>query len=147
MNVHWPLSVLILSVLGGRATAQVDTPRSRQVLATEDQRFAAMLRADTAALRSLLAPDLTYTHTDGEQNTKDEFLQILSSNALRYDSIVPDARHVRVFESTAIVTGRSAMRVESGGRPASFRIRYLAVYRWADGRWQLAAWQSTRLRE
>jgi hypothetical protein len=92
MNVHWPLSVLILSVLGGRATAQVDTPRSRQVLATEDQRFAAMLRADTAALRSPLAPDLTYTHTDGEQNTKDEFLQILSSNALRYDSIVPDAR-------------------------------------------------------
>ena len=125
----------------------MDTAPSRQVLAAEDQRFAAMRHADTAALGRLLAPDLTYTHTDGEQDTKDDFLRSLGSGALRYDSITPEARQVRVFESTAIVTGRSAMRVESGGNPASFSIRYLAVYRWAEGRWQLAAWQSTRVRE
>ena len=86
-----------------------------------------MQRADTASLQRLLAPDLTYTHTDGEQNTKEEFLRILSSGALRYASIAPEGRQVRLLDSTAIVTGRSAMRVESGGRVAAFRIRYLAV--------------------
>jgi ketosteroid isomerase-like protein len=146
MKPHGPV-LLLTSFLCAGATAQVDTARSRRVLAAEDQRFTAMCHADTAALGRLLAADLTYTHTDGEQNTKDDFLRLLTSGALRYDSIAPEGRQVRVFESTAIVTGRSAMQVESGGHAASFRIRYLAVYRFADGRWELVAWQSTRLPE
>src|SRR5437870_1122253 len=108
--------------------AQVDSASVRQVLATEDRRFAAMVRADTGALEQLLATDLTYTHTDGVQNTRQEFLQIVGTGVLRYVSITPEAREVRVFASSAIVTGRSAMRVESGGQTHAFRIRYLAVY-------------------
>ncbi|HEV2751975.1 MAG TPA: nuclear transport factor 2 family protein [Gemmatimonadales bacterium] len=137
--------LVVLSIVSARGAAQVDSTRMREVLATEDQRFAAMRRGDTAALQLLLAPDLTYTHTDGAQNTKAELLRILSSGALRYDSIVPEARDVRVLASTAVVTGRSAMRVESGGHVAAFRIRYLAVYRRGPRVWQLTAWQSTRL--
>ena len=147
MHPRLPLLLVVLWNVSGRAAAQVDSTRIRQVLAAEDQRFAAMQRADTAALQLVLAPDLTYTHTDGEQNTKGEFLQILSSGALRYDLIAPEARQVRIFECAAVVTGRSAMRVESGGRIAAFRIRYIAVYRRGARGWQLAAWQSTRLAE
>jgi ketosteroid isomerase-like protein len=132
-------------VLPPVASAQVDSTSTRQVLATEDQRFAAMLHADTAALAYLLASDLTYTHTDGEQNTKAEFLHILATGALHYAAIEPEARDVRVDGSIAIVTGDSKMRVESGGQVQAFRIRYLAVYRRRARRWELIAWQSTRL--
>src|SRR5438034_5095249 len=77
------------------AAAQIDTASIRQVLATEDRRFAAMVHADTSALASLLAPDLTYTHTDGAQNTGAELLQLLGSGTLRYASIAPEARSRR----------------------------------------------------
>jgi ketosteroid isomerase-like protein len=127
------------------APAQVDSASIRQVLSTEDQRFAAMLRADTAALGHLLAADLTYTHTDGEQDTKDEFLRIVGMGGLRYTAITPEAREVRIEGPIAVVTGRSAMRVESSGQAQAFRIRYLAVYRRRAPRWELIAWQSTRL--
>jgi ketosteroid isomerase-like protein len=105
----------------------------------------AMLRADTAALGRLLAADLTYTHTDGEQNTKEEFLRLVGSGTLRYAAITPEAREVRIDGPIAVVTGRSAMRVESSGQAHAFRIRYLAVYRRSARGWDLIAWQSTRL--
>jgi ketosteroid isomerase-like protein len=127
------------------AGAQADSVSVRQILATEDRRFAAMVHADTGALTHLLAPDLTYTHTDGAQNTRAELLQIVGSGALRYASITPEAREVRVFGSSAVVTGRSAMRVEAEGQALAFRIRYLAVYRRDARGWELIAWQSTRL--
>jgi len=133
--VLWPLL----------SAAQVDSAPIRQVLATEDQRFAAMVHADTGTLAHLLGPDLTYTHTDGAENTRAEFLRLLASGALRYVSIAPEAREVRVFGSSAVVTGRSAMRVEAEGQAHAFRIRYLAVYRHGARGWELIAWQSTRL--
>lgn len=145
MNVRF---VFVLAACGGLPTnsaAQVDSASIRQVVAAEDQRFAAMLHADTAALDQLLATDLTYTHTDGEQNNKAEFLRILGTGTLRYAAIVPEVREVRVDGAIAVVAGRSAMRVESGGQAYAFRIRYLAVYRHGARGWELIAWQSTRL--
>src|SRR3989449_393174 len=68
-----------------------------------------------------------------------------SLSAMRYASIAPETREVRVFGSSAVGTGRSAMRVESGAQAHAFRIRYLAVYRRGARGWELIAWQSTRL--
>ena len=104
-----------------------------------------MVHADTGTLAHLLGSDLTYTHTDGAENTRAEFLRLLGSGALRYVSIAPEAREVRVLGSSAVVTGRSAMRVDAEGQAHAFRIRYLAVYRHGARGWELIAWQSTRL--
>jgi ketosteroid isomerase-like protein len=129
MNGRSALLVAACALLPSLSGAQVDSASIRQVLATEDRRFAAMV----------------HTHTDGAQNTRAQFLQIVGTGALRYASIAPEAREVRVFGSSAIVTGQSAMRVEAGGPARAFRIRYLAVYRHGVHGWELIAWQSTRL--
>jgi ketosteroid isomerase-like protein len=145
MTSRSPLLVAVCALLPRLAGAQADSGSLRQVLATEDRRFAAMVEADTGALAHLLGPDLTYTHTDGAQNTRAELLQLIGSGALRYASISPEAREVRVVGSSAVVTGRSAMRVGANGQLHAFRIRYLAVYRHGARGWELIAWQSTRL--
>ena len=145
MTSRSPLLVAACALLSHVAGAQADSASLRQVLAAEDRRFAAMMQADTAALAHLLAPDLTYTHTDGAQNTRAELLQLVGSGALRYASIAPEAREVRVVGSGAVVTGRSAMRIEASGQGHAFRIRYLAIYRRGARGWELIAWQSTGL--
>jgi len=145
MTPRSPLLVAACALFSHVAGAQADSASVRQVLATEDRRFVAMVQADTGALAHLLAPDLTYTHTDGAQNTRAALLQLVGSGALRYASITPEARDVRVVGPSAVVTGRSAMRVEASGQAYAFRIRYLAVYRRSALGWQLIAWQSTRL--
>ena len=139
------LAVSLSSLVVPSAGAQTDPGTVKAVLTAEDQRFAAMIRGDTAALRLLLADSLSYTHTDGEQQSKGQFLETLGSGTLRYDSIGPQGRGVRVVGDVAVVTGRSAMRLKAQGQVRAFAIRYLAVYQHRGGGWQLLAWQSTRL--
>jgi len=117
-----------------------------RVLAAEDLRFAAMIHADTAALRTLLADDLAYTHTTGSKQDKTAFLRSLGSRELRYTSIEPTERAVRLLgRDGAVIVGRSNMKVQAGGQLRVFSIRYLAVYRREANGWQLLAWQSTLL--
>jgi hypothetical protein len=140
-----PLALAVWSLHSGPVAAQVVGATTQAVLSAEDRRFDAMVRGDTAALRSLLADGLTYTHSDGAQQSKTEFLQTIGNGALRYQSIKPEGRLVRVRGDVGVVTGRSAMRVTVGGEIHSFTIQYLAVYQHRRGQWQLLAWQSTRL--
>ena len=144
MNARWLLLLAVCAHVPALARGQ-DSAAIHQVLITEDQRFAAMEFADTVALGPLLAADLTYTHTDGDQNTRAEFLRSLSSGALKYRVIMPETRDVRVYGTIGVVVGRAAMRVESDGQTHAFKIRYLAVYRRGSRGWELMAWQSTRL--
>jgi Domain of unknown function (DUF4440) len=132
------------TMLAPRLVGQDST--QAQVLAADDQRFAAMLRADTTALRTMLASDLSYTHTTGEKQDRAAFLQTIGSGQLRYKSIEPSERSVRLLNAAAaVVTGRSRMQVESSGQLRAFSIRYVAVYQHVAGGWQLVVWQSTRL--
>jgi len=117
-----------------------------EVKALELQRFDAMVKGDTLLLESMLAEDLTYTHTTGAVDSKAGFLESLASGKLRYLAFKPDGVEVRLFgEATAVVTGRIDARVVANGKEASFRARYTSVYTKRHGRWLLAAWQATRL--
>ena len=140
-----PLALAVWSLHSAPVAAQALGAANQAVLSAEDRRFDAMVRADTAALRSLLADGLTYTHSDGAQQSKAEFLQTIGNGALRYQSIKPEGRVVRLRGDVGVVTGRSAMRVTVGGEVHAFTIQYLAVYQRRSGQWQLLAWQSTRL--
>ena len=140
----WRAVALSVSLTGPTLAAQDSVPAG--VLAAEDRRFAAMVHADTAALRVMLADDLGYTHTTGATQDKNAFLRSLGSGELHYRSIAPTERAVRWMGADgAVVVGRSNMKVEAGGQLRAFSIRYLAVYRREADGWQLLAWQSTLL--
>jgi ketosteroid isomerase-like protein len=117
----------------------------RDIMQCDDRGFKAMVRGDVAALRMGLSDHLTYTHTSGVHDTKAQFLGSLTLGQLSYKSIIPEARSVRVYGGTGIVTGTARMEITARGQDARFRIRYLAVYVKAQDRWQLVAWQSTRV--
>ncbi len=106
-----------------------------------------MAAANIEELGTILADDLTYTHTTGQNETKVEFLSSLQSQKIKYESIDPKEVEPRIYDSTAVVTGISAMRVSTGEQHFSFSIRFIEVYQKRDGNRQLVAWQSTRLPE
>ena len=125
----------------GRAEATAEP----EVKAAEAARFAAMIRGDLRALDTLLASDLTYTHTDGERQNKVAFEQMLRSGELRYLGAEPESVAVRVYGNTALADGISRMRVRLASGDASFTIRFLEAYCRRRGHWELVAWQSTKL--
>src|SRR5205807_3013363 len=116
LRLTLPLALAVWSLHSGPVPAQALGAATQAVLAAEDQRVDAMVRGDTAALRSLLADGLTYTHSDGAQQSKAELLQTIGSGALRYQSITHEGRVVRVRDRKSVVEGgRGAVCAVGGG--------------------------------
>ena len=123
------------------------TDIEQQIIQLDSQRMQAMINADTDALKSILADDMTYVHTTTALDTKQSLLDALDSGRLNYTSMITDDVKVRVYGETAIVTGAAKIQVTSQGRPNSFGVRFTDVYTDRDGRWQMVAWQATRTPE
>lgn len=116
-----------------------------EITRTEEARFQALVRVDTAALAGLLAPDLTYTHSTGQQQNRRQFLLDLASRRLTYQHIEPLDRSIRASGTTALVTGRAKLRVAFGTQPpVDLVLRYTEVYVRQRGAWKLLAWHSSR---
>jgi hypothetical protein len=124
-----------------------DTVGQGALLATNATRFEAMVRGDLPGLDTLLAPELTYIHSDGGLESKTEFLTTLWTGRLRYQAIDPTDLKVHLYGDAGVVTGRSRMRVRAGPELLQFSIRFTALYRRTGKRWLLAAWQATRILE
>ena len=121
------------------------TEPKTEVLAAEDARFAAMVAADTAAMRRWFAADLSYGHSTGQVENRDELIASIVSGRMRYVAVEPIERRVS-FPGTgvAIMRGRGRFQVVAGETPLDLQIHYLAVYGHENGVWQLRAWQSLR---
>lgn len=134
---------LIISALLLAACA---TAGDEDIRPFERSRFEAMVRNDLQTLAPMLAEDLVYVHSDGAVETKQQFLERLRSGGIRYRSIEPRDVVARVYDSVAVVTGRSDMGVTMAGADHRLTIRYTSVYRKTETRWQLVSWQSTVIR-
>ena len=127
------------------AASPAATKVEKAILDLETQRFKVMMEGDIKTLDSLLAPDLSYSHSSGWTQTKDEFIESIRTRELEYKEIKPDAMQVRVYGSTAVVTGRAQVRAKTKGQENAFELRFLDVYVKRKGKWQMVAWQSARL--
>jgi|SRR5690348_4239003 ketosteroid isomerase-like protein len=118
-----------------------------EVIAADDRRFQAMMKQDWAGLDAVLADDLVYVHSSARVESKAEHVGNLKVGKPYYRGAAPRERKVRVRGDVAIVNGISDMHVENAGKENRFTVRYLAVYAKIAGRWQMSAWQSTKVPE
>jgi ketosteroid isomerase-like protein len=129
------------------AAQQPDTVGQGALLAVNAARFRAMVRQDLRGVDTLLAPELTYIHSDGGLESKTQFLATLQTGRLRYRTIDPSELEARVYGNVGVVTGRSRMGVRAGRKLLQFSIRFTAMYRRVGNGWLLVAWQATRIPE
>lgn len=118
---------------------------AQEVEKLEAQRFDAMLKGDTAALGALLADDLVYTHSSGKVDTKASLIDDIKTGQMKYRSIRPEGPTMRLYGDTAVATGLAAVEVNNHGQELNLKLRYTDVWVNRGGKWQMVAWQSTRL--
>lgn len=133
-------ALLLLSACAGFNSGPGET-----VEQAERRRFVAMVAQDIAALELLLAEELNYCHSNGEVENKPQFLETIRSGRLRYEAIEVQELDARLYQDLAIVVGQISVNAKTGNQPVNLNIRYTDAYVNRDGRWQLVAWQSTRL--
>ena len=116
----------------------------QQILKADTDRFTAMVRGDVAMLDRLLAVELSYVNNRARIEDKHAFLYGIKSGKTKYTSIIPSERQVHVMGTVATVIGVAVMRGDE--EPGvDIGIRYTSVHVLRDGRWQLVAWQATRI--
>jgi len=116
-----------------------------EVRELDGHRFDVLLRQDFDELERILADDLTYTHSIGWLENKDEYLATVRSRLVYRAIEATEDVKARVYGDTAVTTGRATMKVGSADEPTSLDVRYTSVYVKRDGRWQMVAWHATRL--
>jgi hypothetical protein len=128
----------------GTPTPQVEVSLPQKILDLETRRIAAMVAKDIPALDSLLADNLSYTHSGGTTDTKASFLTLIKERG-RYLGIDYLTHQVTVWsDNTAMVRGLAQIRLEG---TAPYSVLFLDVWTLRDGAWKMVAWQATRVAE
>jgi ketosteroid isomerase-like protein len=117
------------------------------IIELDRQRMTAMAEKDIARLHALLSDDLVYTHSSARIDTKQSLIGAMQSGATVYTSVEPFDVKAQDLGDAVVLTGSARIRVNSGGKPNAFAVRFTDVYANKGGQWQMVTWQSTRLPE
>ena len=115
------------------------------VIELDRKRMTAMAERDIATLNDLLADDLVYTHSSARLDTKRSLIDGMQSGRTVYSAVVPSEVTAQDCGAAVVLTGVARISVNSGGSALNFGVRFTDVYANRGGRWQMVAWQSTRL--
>jgi hypothetical protein len=132
--------VVVLAAPAARAGETEDA-----VLRAQDRRFGLTAGGDLDELGRMLTDDMTYTHSTAAVDTRAEFLDSLRSGRVRYLSIEPEERSVRVYGDAAVVQGVAHVLVKADERDIDVRLRFTELYVHQGGSWKMALWHSTRV--
>jgi hypothetical protein len=115
------------------------------IRALERDRFRAMVDGDVPLLNQLLSESVSYVHTNGKRETKQQFIDSISNGHRRYRQIEVQSQDVvPVGSGTCVVTGRALIEMEANNGALLFPIAYTAIQAQEGGHWRLVAWHATR---
>ena len=124
-----------------------DTAKDQKaVLAIDQERTDAQIKQDAATLDRLLGDDLTYVHASGLVQSKAEFIADLKSSKRVYKNVINSDVNVRLLQDAAVITAKSEISVSFEDKENDLSLQVIEVYAKRNGRWQLIAYQSTRLK-
>ena len=113
------------------------------ILRLEEQRFAAMVAGDVATLERLLDDALTYTHSNGAEDTKASYIAGVRDKVWEYKSIRRENERVVLRGDAALAFCRLHIDVLVSGTPRKVDSNALAVWVRSGAAWRLLAVHST----
>jgi hypothetical protein len=122
------------------ATATEAKERIRRL---EDLRYEAVLREDFDAFAALAHKDLVYTHSNGESDSLDSYIEKCRAGQYRYHSIDHPIKDILLVENVAVVIGEMIADIAVSGVPKRLENTAIAVWVLEAGSWLLLAFQPT----
>ena len=144
------ITLLGLGFCGSNLQANEGNPPSAladEIKATEALRLHYLTTNDLDRLSPMLCERLVYTHSSGHRQNKAQFLESLRSGEMKYLAINHESMNIDIYGgTTAVVTGTTRLHVQSNKAGLhDVHLLYILIYVKEDGRWKVAAWQSTKL--
>ena len=126
----------------GSATTQAIVEHIKKM---EVERVEAGVRKDIDAIAAVTADDYVQIDWNGQVLNKAATLARIKSSEIKLQSNAVEEMDVRVYGDTAVVIGLSTRKGTMNGKDISGAIRATRVYVNRNGRWQVVAFQQTRV--
>jgi hypothetical protein len=107
----------------------------------------ALVRGDSATLDEIFAEEYIYTTFDGTVRDKTEQLTSIKSGDMQFDFGKSDDVRIRIYQETAVITGRFTAKGTFRGKNIDIRERYTSVWVKQEGRWMLVAEQGNEIKK
>jgi len=130
-------------VLGGSVGAEAGDEES--VAQSVETLRKALLEADKAKLDQVASPQISYGHSDGRVQNKEQFINGVMTRKQTVKSLDFPELKVAVVGNAAIARHIYLSQSELDGKPTTTRIGALQVWQKQDGGWKLLARQGFRL--
>ena len=128
---------------GGSSSGAAAEPA---VAAAAERLRVAMVDPTPAALRALLADDLSYGHSGGKVDTQASFIADLLDRKSDFVTIAITDQTIKVVDgNTAIVRHTLTADTNDSGKPGKVALKILGVWQKQGGEWKLLARQAVRL--
>jgi ketosteroid isomerase-like protein len=136
--------LLLLTVVGTNAqTVEQTAPEEARILALENAWNQAVQQKDAQALKTLLAPDLTYVDYDGTLMNKAEYLASVESPSMHPVRIVNEGVTVRLYGAVAVVNGVCRESGVKKGKAYELRERFTDTWVRRSDSWICVSSEST----
>jgi hypothetical protein len=123
-----------------------DDARLKTLQAADDERVAATVAGDRARLTAIYSDDLHYAHSTGAVDTKESYIESITSGRLKYLSMDYQERSFSFpAPGIALMSGRAHVKVGKADGTAEMVLSFLGVWREEKGQWHFLAWQSGKL--
>ena len=101
------------------------------------------MRGDAAVLDHLLADDLVVMVPGMRVMTKADAVGMFTSGRIKFDRYETSETKFRIYDATAIVTGRLGRTRVIGGASVEDDWRFTKVYLRRQGRWQVVSFHAS----
>ena len=127
--------------IGGYSTLASTSPSAELVGAIEGLRRA-FVNADQAALNAFMHPNMSFGHSNGLIQTREEFVRSVVSGAEVFNSLNITQHDNRIVGDMAIARHRFIADITFQGKDISVDLGELQVWRRTEGSWRLFARQA-----
>ena len=152
--MRYAIIALLLAVAGSLASAQTkltkDEKTKQELTQTERDIGRANIDRNYAYFDRIEAEEFIFTGENGSITTKKEDLAGLKEPAnpdYKLEGYDVDDAKVTLYGKTAVVTGRVTTKAKFKGADVTKQTRFTDVFAWRDGRWQIVAGHSSRIRK
>jgi ketosteroid isomerase-like protein len=131
--------ILILLIFAGSFTASAQSKDETLVSAAVEKLRTAMISGNKADLESVLSNDLTYAHSSGKIESKEVFVEAISTKKSNFLTIDLTKQSISITGDVAIVSHQLNATTNDGGKPAAPHLNIVLVWKKTKGDWKLIA--------
>jgi hypothetical protein len=132
---------ILLFFIYSSAVAQTDIALGNAIT----QLNLALIDKDTVQLHNLLSEQLSYGHSNGWIETKQEVISDLYSGKLVYNKIDQRLAGITKEKNTACVRANAELDITYNGKPMHIKLHVLQVWIKKNKDWKLLSRQSTKI--